>query len=114
MKVEPSLKRSTPAIIIFICSLEQPSCYWTQWSKVGCANLVYGEVFTQNGSLASMRNPLAYAGIVFGLFQNIHKLFSLLPAIISVAIIFYFPRVPREDRLIRLSMFLYLGGVLEI
>lgn len=84
-----------------------------QWSKEWIrSNLAYGEIYlpelwlSQYARLIHWRNT----GIVFGLFQDIHKLFSLLPALISVAIIFYFPRVPKEDRLIRFSMLLYLGG----
>ncbi|HSQ27913.1 MAG TPA: signal peptidase II [Anaerolineales bacterium] len=84
-----------------------------QWSKeLIRTNLAYGEIYrpelwlSQYARLIHWRNT----GIVFGLFQNISRLFSLLPAIISLGIIYYFPRVPREDRLIRLSMILYLGG----
>lgn len=84
-----------------------------QWSKEWIrSNLAYGEIYrpelwlSQYARLIHWRNT----GIVFGLFQDIHKLFSLLPALISAAIIFYFPRVPKEDRLIRFSMLLYLGG----
>ncbi len=84
-----------------------------QWSKeLIRSNLAYGEIYrpelwlSQYARLIHWRNT----GIVFGLFQDIHKLFSLLPALISAAIIFYFPRVPKEDRLIRFSMLLYLGG----
>lgn len=91
------------AIIIFL----------DQWSKEWIrTNLAYGEIYhpelwlSQYARLMHWRNT----GIVFGLFQDIHKLFSLLPAIISAAIIFYYPRVPKEDRLIRFSMMLYLGG----
>lgn len=84
-----------------------------QWSKAWIReNLAYGEIYrpelwlSQYARLIHWRNT----GIVFGLFQDIHKLFSLLPAIISAGIIYYFPRVPKEDRLVRLSMILYLGG----
>ena len=84
-----------------------------QWSKEWIrTNLAYGEIYrpelwlSQYARLIHWRNT----GIVFGLFQNISMLFSLLPAIISLGIIYYFPRAPREDRLIRFSMILYLGG----
>lgn len=84
-----------------------------QWSKEWIrTNLVYGEIYrpelwlSQYARLIHWRNT----GIVFGLFQNISRLFSFLPAIISLGIIYYFPRVPREDRLIRIAMILYLGG----
>lgn len=84
-----------------------------QWSKEWIrANLAYGEIYrpelwlSQYARLIHWRNT----GIVFGLFQNISRLFNLLPAIISLGIIYYFPRVPKGDRLIRLSMILYLGG----
>ncbi len=91
------------AIIIF---LDQ----WTKdWIR---ANLAYGEVFRPEAPLSQYARILHWrnTGIVFGLFQDITKLFNFIPAIISVFIFFYYSRVPREDWLIRLSMILYLGG----
>lgn len=84
-----------------------------QWTKAWIrTNLNYGEVFHPELWLSQYARLLHWhnTGIVFGLFQNISKVFNLLPAIISAAIILYFSRIPREDRLIRLSMILYLGG----
>jgi signal peptidase II len=94
------------AVAAIIVILDQVTKEWIR------ANLAYGEIFrpelwlSQYARLLHWRNT----GIVFGFFQDIPQLFNLLPAIISLGIIYYFPRVPKEDRLIRIAMMLYLGG----
>ena len=76
------------AIIIFI----------DQWSKGWIrSNLDYGEVYrpdlwiTQYARLVHWRNT----GMVFGLFQNMNQAFTILPVIISAAILFFFPVYPQ-------------------
>jgi signal peptidase II len=49
-------------------------------------------------------------GAALGLFQNLGAVFTIIPLIIGVLILYYYPRVAPEDWLIRLSMALYLGG----
>ncbi len=49
-------------------------------------------------------------GVAFGMFQNFGKIFAVLAAAIAVAIIYYFPRVPRNDGLLRLALAMQLAG----
>jgi signal peptidase II len=51
-------------------------------------------------------------GAAFGLFQGMNLVFSILAIIVSIAILYYFPRVPRSEWLIRLALALQLGGAL--
>ena len=51
-------------------------------------------------------------GAAFGIFQDLSIVFTILPFIVSAAIIYYFPQVPRSDWLIRLALSLQLGGAL--
>lgn len=49
-------------------------------------------------------------GVVFGFFQGMGDIFSVLAMLVALAIIYYFPRVPVEDWPLRLAMILQLGG----
>lgn len=49
-------------------------------------------------------------GAAFGMLQGFNLVFSILAVVVSIAILYYFPRVPRNEWLIRLAMALQLGG----
>ena len=49
-------------------------------------------------------------GVAFGMFQGLGPVFAVLSAIVSVAILVYYPRVAREDWLLRLALGLQLAG----
>jgi signal peptidase II len=51
-------------------------------------------------------------GVAFGMFQNQNVLFSILSILVSLVILYYFPRVPRQDWSLRLAMGMQLGGAL--
>ena len=51
-------------------------------------------------------------GAAFGMLQGFSDVFTILAIIVSVAILYYFPQVPREDWLLRLAMALQFGGAL--
>jgi len=51
-------------------------------------------------------------GVAFGMFQGVGYIFAGLAALVSLAIIYYFPQVPREDRVLRFSMSMMLAGAL--
>jgi signal peptidase II len=51
-------------------------------------------------------------GTVFGLFQGRGLIFTVLAIVVSVAIVYYYPRVPAEDWWLRLAMCLQFGGAL--
>jgi signal peptidase II len=49
-------------------------------------------------------------GVAFGMFQGANTIFSILAIIVSLAIIIYFPRVPRNEGIIRLALAMMLAG----
>ena len=49
-------------------------------------------------------------GVAFGMFQGMWWIFAILAALVSLAIIFYFPQVPEEDKVLRISMSMMLAG----
>jgi signal peptidase II len=52
----------------------------------------------------------ANTGAAFGMFQNFNIVFTVLAIAVSIAIFYYFPRVPREEWPLRLAMGMQLGG----
>ena len=52
------------------------------------------------------------SGAAFGMFQQLSGVFTVLPFIVSGAILYYFPKIPRSDWLIRLALSLQLGGAI--
>lgn len=49
-------------------------------------------------------------GAAFGMFQGFGLVFTILAFIVSIAILYYFPRVPRNELLLRVTMTMMLGG----
>lgn len=49
-------------------------------------------------------------GVAFGMFQGNNALFIILAAIVSVVIMWYYPRVPAQDITLRLALGLELAG----
>jgi signal peptidase II len=49
-------------------------------------------------------------GAAFGLGQDFGMVFTILAIIVSGVIVYYFPRVPQEERSLRLAMGLQFGG----
>jgi signal peptidase II len=51
-------------------------------------------------------------GAAFGILQGFGDVFMVLAIIVALAILYYFPQVPREDWPLRVAMGLQLGGAL--
>lgn len=49
-------------------------------------------------------------GAAFGMLQNFGLVFTILAFIVSIAILYYFPRVPSNEWALRLAMMMQLGG----
>jgi signal peptidase II len=49
-------------------------------------------------------------GAAFGMFQRFGMVFTVLAFIVSIAILYYYPQVPRNEWAIRLAMAMMLGG----
>lgn len=51
-------------------------------------------------------------GVAFGMFKNMGLIFAGLACLVSIAIFYYYPRVPAEDWILRLAMGFQLAGAL--
>jgi signal peptidase II len=49
-------------------------------------------------------------GAAFGMLQNFGIVFTVLAIIVSIAILYYFPRVPRSEWTLRVAMVMQMGG----
>ena len=86
-----------------------------QWTKnIVRSNLSFGEIWPQNHWIVDCARIVHWSntGAAFGIFQDFGTVFSILAVIVSIAIIYYFPRVPREDWLIRTALGLQMGGAI--
>lgn len=83
---------------------------WTKW--LVSTNLEYGEMW------APWNWMLPYARIVhwsntgsaFGMFQRFGNVFMVLAIVVSIFILYYYPRVERKEWLIRLALTMQLAG----
>jgi signal peptidase II len=50
------------------------------------------------------------SGVAFGLFQGGGMLFAILALVVSGGIIYYYPRIPHEEKLMQVAFGLMLGG----
>jgi signal peptidase II len=86
-----------------------------QWTKALVRNnLALGESWMPWEWLRPFARVLHWYnnGVAFGLFQNGGIIFIILPILVVLAIIFYYPQVPNEEWSLRLAMGLQLGGAL--
>jgi signal peptidase II len=84
-----------------------------QWSKLWIrSQLDYGEAWAPWVWLLPIARLIhaQNTGAAFGMLQGLNTVFSILAIIVSSVIIYYYPRVPREDWLLRLALALQLGG----
>jgi signal peptidase II len=51
-------------------------------------------------------------GVAFGMLQGMNTVFAALAVIVSIAILFFFRRIPERDWPLRLALTLQLGGAL--
>lgn len=77
-------------------------------------NLALGESWVPVDWLAPYARVLHWynTGVAFGLFQGGGIIFILLPLVIVIGMLVYFPRIPDDDWTLRLALSLQLGGAL--
>ena len=51
-------------------------------------------------------------GAAFGILKNFGGVFTVLAIVVSIAIMYYFPQIPRNEMTLRLALSLQLGGAL--
>jgi signal peptidase II len=84
-----------------------------QWSKVLLRlRLAPGETWSPWEWLAPYARLVHSdnTGAAFGIFQDGALFFTVVAILVSAAIVYYFPRVPAEQRALRLALALQLGG----
>ena len=75
--------------------LPNPGEFWSPWSWL----MPYARIVHWTNT-----------GAAFGIFQNFGDVFMVLAILVSLAILFYFPQVPRGEWPLRLAMGLQMGG----
>ena len=76
------------------------------------STLTYGEIYrpelwiTQYARIMHWGNTGGAGGVL----QGMGNIFSALTFVVAIAILYYFPQVPRQEWLLRLALTLQLGG----
>jgi signal peptidase II len=86
-----------------------------QWSKyLVRTNLNFGEAWSPMAWLLPYARILHSnnTGAAFGLFPAGATIFTVVAIIVALAILYYFPQVPSNQRALRLALSLQLGGAL--
>lgn len=96
------------AIALIIIAFDQ----WTKY--LVRTTLAIGESWYPIEVLAPFLRVVHWnnSGAAFGILQGYNPVFMALAVVVSGAIIYYYPRVPLEDKLIRFALGLQLGGAL--
>jgi signal peptidase II len=84
-----------------------------QWTKnLVRTSIPLGESWSPWPSLAPYARIVHWqnTGAAFGMFQNMGLVFTILAFLVAIAILYYFPRVPRNEWAMRLAMTLQLAG----
>lgn len=86
-----------------------------QWTKyLVRVTLVVGEQWNPIEALAPYIRIINWhnTGAAFGMLPSGGIFFTIIAILVSIAIVYYYPRVPREEHLLRLALALQLGGAL--
>lgn len=96
------------SIVGLIILLDQ----WTKW--LVRSNLALGESWSPWSWLAPYARIVNWknTGAAFGMLQNFNVVFSVLAVVISLAIIYYFPRVEKSEWPLRIALAMQMGGAL--
>ncbi len=96
------------AVALIVITLDQISKYLVR------TRLPYTEVWAPWDWMLPFARVVHWqnTGAAFGMFQGMSLVFGVLAVIVSAAIIYYYPQVPKEDWLIRLALGMQLGGAL--
>lgn len=78
------------------------------------SNLALGEWWVPWEWLAPYARIIHWSntGVAFGMFQGNNLFFACLAALVAWAIIFYYPSIPEEDRVLRFALAMQLGGAI--
>ncbi|MCX6054029.1 MAG: signal peptidase II [Chloroflexi bacterium] len=76
------------------------------------ANLAFGEVWAPwDWMLPYVRLiHITNTGVAFGMFKGANWLFMILAMVVSIGIIYYYPKISSEDWVIRIALSMQLAG----
>lgn len=86
-----------------------------QWTKyLVRSNLDFGEIWPPDHWIILYARVVHWqnTGAAFGMLQNLGPVFTVLAFVVSIFIIYYFPKVPAQDWVLRLALSLQLGGAI--
>jgi signal peptidase II len=86
-----------------------------QWTKMLVrTNLAFGDMWSPWPWLTPYLRIVHWknTGAAFGMLPGLGDVFTVLAVIVAVAILYYYPRIPREDWYLRLAKALQFGGAL--
>ena len=93
-------------VVLAIILLDQSTKTWVR------SNLTYAEIYRPDLWLSQVARIIHWGntGTFNGWFQDKSDSFVVLSFVVGLAILYYFPQVPADERLLRLGMGLQLGG----
>lgn len=76
------------------------------------ANLGFGDIWAPWDWMIPYARIIYWynTGVAFGMFQGSGQIFTVLSFLVSLAIIYYFPRIPAHETWMRVALCLQLGG----
>lgn len=98
---------------VYLLGVSGAIILFDQWTKALVrANLAFQEMWSPWPWLMPYVRIVHWknTGAAFGMLQGFGGIFTILAIVVSVVILYYFPRVSRGDWYIRLAMALQLGG----
>ena len=97
----------------FLFSIAGAVVLLDQWTKfLVRTNLAFGEIWPQGHWIVFYARIVHWrnTGAAFGMFQNLGIVFAVLAIVVTGAIIYYFPKIPKQDWTLRIALSLQLGG----
>jgi signal peptidase II len=97
----------------FLLSLAGIIVFFDQLTKAWVReNIPFGEMWAPIKGLEDYVRIVHWrnTGAAFGMFQDLSIVFTVLAILVSIAILYYYPRIPSTDWPLRLALGLQLGG----
>lgn len=111
----PSTRSFYLSAYLLLLSVAGLVVFLDQWTKEWVrTNLALGETWMPWEALQPFARIIHWQnrGAAFGLFQDGGGIFAIVAVVVAGLIVYYFPRLGREDWALRLAMGLQLGGAL--
>lgn len=86
-----------------------------QWTKyLVRSNLALQETWSPWAWLSPYARIVHWknTGAAFGIFQNLNPVFAVLAVVVSIAILYFFPRVEKGEWPLRIALSMQMGGAL--